>query len=438
VYGILTLIKEEAPEPTPTPTPTTTPTPAPSSNSSSTSSTPTPVPTPVVADNGIIRAVATVDAATGTASVTMDMATLTGAMEKTAAQPNGVKTASLSVPKADGAEAYEVVLPISVLSTPEQKMEIRVQTEFGEVLLPSGMLQQEMDSAGDEVALTITKPDLTTLDEATRTAIGNRPVIRLSLHVAGNPVSWKNEDAPVTVNIPYTPTAAELADPEHITIWYLDGQGNAVQVPSGRYDPKTGTVQFKTTHFSNYAVVFVTKTFDDMESAAWAQKAVEVLASKGALEGETAALFNPDTTITRAAFTSWLVKTLGLSASAGENFADVPAGAAYAQDAAVARKLGVANGTGNNQFMPDAVISRQDMMVLVDRALKQTGVELTSGSANALQRFKDGEIVAEYALNSVAALVEDGLAVGNAGMINPLGTTTRAEAAVLLYRIYNK
>ena len=378
------------------------------------------------------------DAATGTASVTMDVATLTSAMEKTEAQPNGMKTASLSVPKADGANAYEVVLPISVLSAPEQKMEIKVQTEFGEVLLPPGMLQQEMGSAGDEVALTITKPDLTTLDEATRTTIGDRPVIRLSLHVAGNPVSWKNEDAPVTISIPYTPTAAELADPEHITIWYLDGQGKVVQVPSGRYDPKTGTIQFMTTHFSNFAVVFVTKTFEDMDNAAWARKSVEVLASKGALEGETAARFNPDATITRAAFTSWLVKTLGLSASAGENFSDVPASAAYAQDVAVARKRGIANGTGNNQFMPDAAISRQDMMVLVDRALKQVDRGLASGTANVVQRFKDGEHVSKYALNSVAALVEDGLVVGNAERLNPHGTTTRAEAAVLLYRIYNK
>jgi len=29
--------------------------------------------------------------------------------------------------------------------------------------------------------------------------------------------------APVTVSIPYKPTKAELVDPEHITVWYIDG-----------------------------------------------------------------------------------------------------------------------------------------------------------------------------------------------------------------------
>ena len=39
-----------------------------------------------------------------------------------------------------------------------------------------------------------------------------------------------------------------------------------VLVPSGRYDTATGMVTFSTTHFSNYAVVYVTKTFDDLEA----------------------------------------------------------------------------------------------------------------------------------------------------------------------------
>ena len=33
---------------------------------------------------------------------------------------------------------------------------------------------------------------------------------------------WSNPDAPVTVSIPYTPTAAELANPESIVIWYIE------------------------------------------------------------------------------------------------------------------------------------------------------------------------------------------------------------------------
>jgi hypothetical protein len=46
--------------------------------------------------------------------------------------------------------------------------------------------------------------------------------------------------------------------------------------------------------------------------------------------------------------------------------------------------------------------------------------------------------VADYAADSIAALVKEGLIVGGGGKVNPLGNTTRAEAAVFLYRIYGK
>jgi hypothetical protein len=35
---------------------------------------------------------------------------------------------------------------------------------------------------------------------------------------------WNNPSAPVTVSIPYTPTAAELESPESIVVWYIGGR----------------------------------------------------------------------------------------------------------------------------------------------------------------------------------------------------------------------
>jgi len=110
-------------------------------------------------------------------------------------------------------------------------------------------------------------------------------VVELKLISDNKIIEWNNPDAPVTISAPYTPTKEELADPEHITVWYLDGEGNIVEVPSGRYDPATGMVTFNTTHFSHYAVAYVTRIFDDLESAVWAKESIEILASKGILKG---------------------------------------------------------------------------------------------------------------------------------------------------------
>lgn len=48
--------------------------------------------------------------------------------------------------------------------------------------------------------------------------LGDRPLVQLTLTADDRQVEWNNPDAPITVSIPYIPTAAELQDPEHIVI----------------------------------------------------------------------------------------------------------------------------------------------------------------------------------------------------------------------------
>lgn len=106
--------------------------------------------------------------------------------------------------------------------------------------------------------------DKDNLPNDVKSAIGDKPLISLTLSIDGKQTNWSNPDAPAMVSIPYAPTAAELTNPESIVIWYIDGSGKAVSVPNGRYDPATGTVTFFTTHFSDYAVAYVHKTFSDL------------------------------------------------------------------------------------------------------------------------------------------------------------------------------
>lgn len=211
-----------------------------------------------------------------------------------------------------------------------------------------------------------------------------------------------------------------------------------MEVPSGRYDPATGTVTFSTTHFSSFAVVYVTKTFDDLESVAWAKKPIEVLASKGILKGVAEKEYDPGANITRADFLYFLVRTLGVDARVEGNFDDLSRDAYYYKEIGIAKKLGITSGTGDNKFSPDASITRQDMMVLTENALRMLKKLEGQGTAADLDRFTDKSLIAAYAVNGVASVVKEGLIVGSGDRINPLGNTTRAEAAVFLHRIYNK
>ena len=56
-----------------------------------------------------------------------------------------------------------------------------------------------------------------------------------------------------------------------------------------------------------------------------------------------------------------------------------------------------------------------------------------------LSDFSDKALIADYARDAVATMVGMGFVQGNAdGTINPLGNTTRAEAAVIMHRIFER
>lgn len=157
-----------------------------------------------------------------------------------------------------------------------------------------------------------------------KAAVGTRPLIQLTLSIDGRQTEWSNPGAPVTVAIPYTPTTEELAHPESILTWYLDGSGNPVCVPSGHYDPATGTVTFTATHFSKYAVGYNPVSFNDVASGAWYHGAVSFIAARGITSGTTATTFSPDATLTRGQFITMLLRAYGITSdtSATDNFSD--------------------------------------------------------------------------------------------------------------------
>ena len=347
------------------------------------------------------------------------------------------KDVTLDIPAAQGVNSYSVGLPVAALTSGTKENKLTLTTELGKVVISGNMMTGTAESSGKEAALEIGKGDKSKLPEEVKAALGDKPITQLTLTVDGKETAWSNPSAPVTVSVPYKPTADELKNPEMIVVWSIDGSGNVTTIPSGRYDSKTGTVTFKTTHFNDYAVAYVSKTFTDLETAAWSKSAVEVLASKDILKTE-GHVFKPATDITRADFLYSLVRALGLTTKANDNFSDVQKNAYYYHEIAIAKALGITNGIDNDRFGGDNKITRQDMMVLTERALKLEKKLNKQGAAADLEKFSDKSEVASYAVNSIATLVMEGLIEGNDSQVNPTGNTTRAEAAVFLYRLYNK
>lgn len=78
------------------------------------------------------------------------------------------------------------------------------------------------------------------------------------------------------------------------------------------------------------------------------------------------------------------------------------------------------------------------MMVIAARALMAVNKLTVSGSAGDLNGYTDSSKIAKYAVDSVAALVRDGIVRGDGISIHPAAATTRAEAAVMIFRMLKK
>jgi hypothetical protein len=125
---------------------------------------------------------------------------------------------------------------------------------------------------------------------------------------------------------------------------------------------------------------------------------------------------------------------MGYTGSTKTNFSDVPKGSYYYNAIAIAKDLGIAIGS-NNKIGPTTPLTRQDAMVYIYRALAVTGVSLNPGSSADIAVFSDKGKISNYALEAVKTLVKAGMIKGNGDKLMPASVLSRAEMAVVLYRV---
>ena len=200
--------------------------------------------------------------------------------------------------------------------------------------------------------------------------------------------------------------------------------GSVKIVVTGSTTTTTGTSQYFTDVKSNYS---------------WAASSIDYLYQNGVVAGTSANEFGPQKNITRADFIVMLCRAFNLKAANGvtTNFSDVNTKSYYYSSVIIAKSLGIAEGSGG-YFYPTSNLTREDAMVLILRTLKVSGKTLTTGTTSDLSTFSDRGQISSYATDAVATLVKAGIVKGStATTVNPKGSITRAEMAVILYRILN-
>jgi len=146
--------------------------------------------------------------------------------------------------------------------------------------------------------------------------------------------------------------------------------------------------------------------------------------------------------ITRAEFVEAIVRNLNLKAEVTGNFSDILPHEDFADEVAIAKTLGIVNGVGDNKFMPDSTITRQDMMVIVKRTLNAMGKTLvqpgSSSRPSAAVTHPDFSEVSDYAKDAVLYLVSNGIINGRGGLVAPKDYVTYNEAEIIISRLLEK
>lgn len=177
--------------------------------------------------------------------------------------------------------------------------------------------------------------------------------------------------------------------------------------------------------------------FSDMGPySAEARAAVDYLHEQGVVNGTTATTYGPELSIRRGDFALMLTRAFDLTASggSGQRFSDVAAGDYYADAVQTLRALGIVSGTGSNQFQPKSTLSRQDAMLMVQRAMRLSGWSVEDGPAYALSSYSDSATVSGYAQGAMAYMVQQGLLPTANGRLAPRDALSRVDMAVLLHR----
>lgn len=354
------------------------------------------------------------------------------ALEQAKAGQNGQKQLNIELAKQANAGSYEAQLPAKGLQGADGT-QLSLKTPLATITIPNQALQGAVANA-EQISIVVAPASTEKLDAAAQEKIGSRPAVTVSLLADNKAVA--NSNAAVTISIPYTPSAAERDNAESIVVWQLDEQGNKTTVINGHYDAAAGTVTFQSNQSGSFAVAYAPHSFADAASIPWAKQAIEAMAARDVIKGVTADSYAPQQSISRADFITLLVRALGLQAEVdtGAAFSDVEANAYYYNELAIAKTLGIVTGYSDSSFKPAQEISRQDMMVLAARALAAAGKELDANGS--LGSFSDSDNVAQYAQEQAAALVKAGIVNGKDGKLAPQDTLTRAESAVILYRIW--
>ena len=180
--------------------------------------------------------------------------------------------------------------------------------------------------------------------------------------------------------------------------------------------------------------------FADTENH-WGKTPIAQLYFDGIMQGSGGTdgilCYRPDDSMTRQEFVVSMVRANGVDTKTYEDtelpFEDADSVADWAEDAMkAAYALGWFTGSGKGEKLyaqPGATVTREAAMTMLARSIS------VESDSDALGIFGDSSRVSDWARPAMTAMVEKGIINGIDGKLQPQGNVTRAQVAVMLYRM---
>lgn len=164
----------------------------------------------------------------------------------------------------------------------------------------------------------------------------------------------------------------------------------------------------------------------------WAKDYLESLANQGIFAGDGDGTIRPDDNVTREEMAMLLVRILGVEdrmSTGMKHYTDHTDIASYAKEAVyVLSDMEVYMGYDDGAFRPKQVLTREEIMTLFDRLLGDIDAKTLL--------FTDTGNIADWAYHGAEQMYAYGIIDGYPdGSLKPGNNVTRAEAAVMIYKL---
>lgn len=344
--------------------------------------------------------------------------------------------------------------PTAIQAVATANKSLSIATPSGTVTLPPSVLSQiaAQIGTGQQVTVQVNPTSAAALqqiqsslppDQVANLQTEGTP-IEISVEITGASGQSAGTYEPtggqqVTLSLPYDSSKVSGLEALKLGVYRHNPTTSQWDYVGGSTDLTTGTVHVPVGHLSTYAILADNQTFPDIQGY-WAQTDIELMVAHHVVDGMSSTSFDPTGTVTRAQFAAMIARSLNLSTSATTtSFSDVSPSAWYAGVVAAVAKAGIVNGYPDGTFAPDQQISRQEMAVIIVRAMNAAGqpsTVMTQQVSGLLAPYGDASKVAAWAQQDMAIAIQQSIVNGvSSASLAPAADTSRAQAAVMVKRL---